>query len=138
MRTFVRACLTGCAATLLAVTTSTSAHAGEDIAVFAPADWNEAPKDTWGGKANFKAYGEILSITDMSSDGHSVVAVITYPGGGTQYWWNSNGAGTTRKVDLEIAENGAVYLRACLAEWSGTPTGGIMWDKCGSGSQGSA
>lgn len=138
MRNLVRVCLTSCAAALLAVGTATSATAGEDIYQYAPADWSVTPKDEWGGLAHFKAYGEILSISDESSDGHSVVAVISYPGGGTQYWWNSNGAGTTRKIDLEIAEDGAVYLKACLAEWSGTPTGGIMWNKCSTGAQGSA
>jgi hypothetical protein len=138
MRKLVRACLTGCAAAALAVVTTTSAHAGDDIASYADADWSVAPKDTWGGLASFLAYGEILNITDLSSDGHSVVAIIDWPGGGTYYWWNSNGKGTTRKLDLEIPESKPVGLKACLGEWSGTPTGGIMWDTCDSWNQGSA
>ncbi|XKK63285.1 hypothetical protein HFP71_12950 [Streptomyces sp. ARC32] len=132
MRKLVRACLTGGAAVMLAFGGTTSAHAGEDSASYAWADWSVAPKDTFGGLASFKAYGEILSIKDISSDGHSVVAIIDWPGGGRYYWWNSNGYGTTRKLDLEIPEGKPVGLKACLAEWSGTPTGGIMWDTCDS------
>jgi hypothetical protein len=34
-------------------------------------------------------------------------------------------------VDLDLYEGQPVAIQACLGDWSGTPTGGILWDTCG-------
>lgn len=138
MRNVMRASFALGAAVLLALASGTSAQASQDVTQYAYADNNAAPKDMYGGRVQFKADGEHVLIRDISVDGHSVVAVVTYPGGETQYWWNHNGYDTTRDVNLDIPENYPVHIRACLGEWSGTPTGGIMWDTCSSGAQGEA
>lgn len=138
MRNLIRAAVTGSAVTLLALTTMTSANAGDDLYAYAYADNDVAPKDTWGGQVHFEDQGEHLYIKDLSKDGHSAIAIIEYPGGGREYWWNRNGVNTTRDVNLDIKEGAAVYIRACLGDWSGSPTAGILWATCGSGSQGSA
>ncbi|MFG3101157.1 hypothetical protein ACGFZL_11660 [Streptomyces sp. NPDC048182] len=80
-------------------------------------------------KAAFKAYGEIFSIYDLKSDGHSGIGVLSYgSAASTYYYWNHDGAGTTRKVDLEIAEGTPLALWSCLGDFQGSATGGIKWD----------
>ncbi|MEU6327500.1 hypothetical protein ABZ851_09465 [Streptomyces sp. NPDC047049] len=104
--------------------TSTSAYAsGPDVTGYA------FDMGTAAGHATFKTYGDNLYITDDASDGHSVVAIVEQ--GSQSYYWNRTGKGTTRHVDLDLHENGAVALRVCLADWQGTPAGGIRWDTCG-------
>ncbi|MFD5627155.1 hypothetical protein [Streptomyces sp. NPDC127072] len=72
------------------------------------------------------ANGDHLYITDKIADGHSAIGIIQI--GATQYYyWNSNGKGTTRHVDLDLPENRTIALGAVLGEWEGTATGGIIW-----------
>ncbi|MEU0737966.1 hypothetical protein [Streptomyces sp. NPDC006134] len=71
-----------------------------------------------GATAEFQAYGEVLRITDDSADGHSAVAQINY-GDGLKTYWNPNGQGTTRTIDLEVPEGTRVDVRACVGEYDG-------------------
>ncbi|MEU3664095.1 hypothetical protein AB0E77_30795 [Streptomyces sp. NPDC032940] len=84
--------------------------------------WNQV------GYCEFRPYGEHLIIKDRDADGHSIVAELRVDGYGTYYYWNSNGSGTTRDVNLDFAENHHVTLRCLVGDWQGTPTGGIIWD----------
>ncbi|GAA4295464.1 hypothetical protein GCM10023086_08430 [Streptomyces venetus] len=137
MRLLVRSALAGTAATLLALTTGASAHAdGTDRTVWASADWNVTPKEEWGGKAHIQTYGEIFTITDLAKDGHSTIGIISIGGeGNTYYYWNRDGVDTTRTLNLDIKEGTPVNIKACIGDWSGSPTAGIMWDKCSSWAQ---
>ncbi|MGY0069235.1 hypothetical protein ACWZEH_21100 [Streptomyces sp. QTS137] len=71
-----------------------------------------------GATAIFRAEGEHLLITDERADGRSAVAQINY-GDGLYTYWNPNGQGTTRDVNLDIAEGVRVDVRACTGEYNG-------------------
>ncbi|MFF4351656.1 hypothetical protein [Streptomyces sp. NPDC001530] len=115
MRSIARLAVVGAVAGVLATATSGSAFA-EDYTIYsAGAD----------ARSKFVAYGDHLYITDMTADGHSAIGIIEV---GTQYYyWNRDGKGTTRHVDLDLPENHAMALGAVIGEWEGTPTGGIIW-----------
>ncbi len=116
------------AATVLAACTAvgfaaSSAQADDPVAgIYVDQTWHK------GGYCEFQPYGEHLIVKDRDADGHSAVAELTVDGYGTYYYWNSNGNGTTRDVDLDFAEDHHVTLRCLLGDWKGTPTGGIIWD----------
>ncbi|MFC7825004.1 hypothetical protein [Streptomyces sp. NPDC057375] len=89
----------------------------------------DASTTSAGGQARtrFQAYGDIFYIDDLVADGHS--AVGTYQWGATQYfYWNSNGKGTTRKVDVDLTENLLFSFGSMVGDWEGTPTGGLLWN----------
>ncbi|MGC9536225.1 hypothetical protein [Streptomyces sp. UG1] len=134
MRLVARSALAGTAALLLALASGTSAHAdGTDRTAYAPADYDVTPKEYWGGKAHIKTHGEIFTITDLVKDGHSTIGIISIGGEGNEYYyWNRNGVGTTRTVNLSVKEGTPLSIKACLGDWKGTVTGGIRWDKCSS------
>ncbi|MFD8693049.1 hypothetical protein [Streptomyces sp. NPDC059651] len=92
---------------------------------------------SYGGKTGFESYGEWLTVTDTCADGHSAVGVINIANS-TYYYWNSKGADTTRRVNMEFAENAQVGIKSCLGDWSGTATDGILWETCGEITFGSA
>ncbi|WP_327708584.1 hypothetical protein OG912_06620 [Streptomyces sp. NBC_00464] len=71
-----------------------------------------------GATATFRDYGEHLLITDDYADGHSAVAQVNW-GDGLYTYWNPNGKGTTRDVDLDVAEGERVDFRACVGEYDG-------------------
>jgi len=82
-----------------------------------------------GAKAEFVANGDHLYVTDQIADGHSAIGIIEL--GDQYYYWNRNGKGTTRHVNLDLPENRTIALGAVVGEWSGTPTGGIIWSTIG-------
>ncbi|MGW6523149.1 hypothetical protein [Streptomyces sp. NPDC054962] len=78
-----------------------------------------------GAYVSFETVGDHLYITDKVANGHSAIGVID---DGTQYYyWNRNGQGTTRHVNLDLLENKAIALGAVEGDWQGTATGGIIW-----------
>ncbi|MGR8007622.1 hypothetical protein [Streptomyces hypolithicus] len=125
MRALLRPLFAVLAATGIAFTTGTSAHAsGPDIT-----DYNVGQS----GKSVFKTYGDHLYISDLRKDGHSVVTILEQ--GTRYYYWNRDGVDTTRHVDLDLPEGVAMTVRTCLADWQGSPTAGIRWDTCSNGAQ---
>ncbi|MER5446239.1 hypothetical protein ABT065_11445 [Streptomyces sp. NPDC002764] len=115
MRFLARIAVVGTAATMVAVATSTSAMA-EDFTIYSVG---------LGAKAKFVANGDHLYVTDQVADGNSAIGIIEL--GDQYYYWNRNGKGTTRHVNLDLPEHTAMALGAVEGEWSGTPTGGIIW-----------
>ncbi|MGQ4413860.1 hypothetical protein ACN6LA_006548 [Streptomyces sp. SAS_269] len=114
MRKIMRAVMTGGVAAGIALTST---------AAYADTTYTEYAAPGCGAKSVFKTYGDHLYITDTEADGHSAVGVIE---SGTKYfYWNSNGNGTTRHVDLDLPENIAIALGAMTGDWQGTPTGGL-------------
>lgn len=131
-RTF-RAVLTAAGAAVIALSGTSPASAAGDITVYAASDDRVDPHATHGGKATFKPYGEHLLITDQSSDGHSAIGLISIGCDSPScnyYYWNRDGLGSTRDVNLDLAEGTHIGLKACLGEWSGTATGGLMGGTC--------
>ncbi|MFF9027869.1 hypothetical protein [Streptomyces iakyrus] len=115
VRSLARIAVIGAAAAAVATATSTSAFA-EDATV------SSVGLDA---RAEFVANGDHLYIKDLRKDGHSAIGIIER---GTQYYyWNRDGVGTTRHVNLDLEENRAIALGAVIGDWSGTPTGGIIW-----------
>ncbi|MER7173489.1 hypothetical protein [Streptomyces mesophilus] len=134
MNRTIRLALAALSAVFLTLFVSGPASAA-DITAYAGADWNETPKATNGGKATFKAYGEHLLVTDLEKDGHSTIGLISIGCDSPScnyYYWNRDGQGTTRDVDLSLGEGTHIGLKACIGDWKGSATGGIMWDKCSS------
>ncbi|NEB76272.1 hypothetical protein G3I40_13715 [Streptomyces sp. SID14478] len=84
--------------------------------------------DNGGAKVTFKAYGEHLLVTDVFGDYHSAVGGIEIYGDGHYYYWNRDGKGTTRDVNLSITDGTSVIVNAFLGDWEGTPSGGISWN----------
>ncbi|MFE3046889.1 hypothetical protein ACFXIY_07530 [Streptomyces albidoflavus] len=126
MRLLKRAAITLPMAAAITFAMTTSAHAGTDATAFTGwvYDTSEA-----GGKVTFKHYGEHLLIEDRKKDGNSAIGAITFlPESTRYYYWNRNGAGTTRDVNLSMAEGKRCLLQAYLGNWSGTATGGIDWN----------
>lgn len=116
------------AASLALALPSTGAYAsGPDITA------HPIPGEADAGHATFKTSGDHLYIGDDKTDGHSVVAIVEQ--GSRRYYWNHDGNGTTRHVDLDLPENVTMALVVCLGDWEGTPTGGIRWDTCGTAKQ---
>ncbi|WP_329335175.1 hypothetical protein OG866_15545 [Streptomyces sp. NBC_00663] len=116
MKSLARIAVVGAVAAAIATATSTVAVA-EDATAYAAGG---------GAKVEWVAYGDDMYITDTSADGHS--AVGTYQWGETQYfYWNSNGNGTTRYVNLNLTEHTYFAFGAMLGDWQGTPTGGLLW-----------
>lgn len=89
--------------------------------------------DNNGAKARFVAYGEHLYVTDRFKDGHSAVAHLELWAGSHYFYWNTNGADTTRHWNLSIAEDRVYHLDAFLGNWDGTTTGGIDFSSNGLG-----
>ncbi|MFJ6650513.1 hypothetical protein ACIQPS_33210 [Streptomyces sp. NPDC091290] len=81
--------------------------------------------DDSGAKAVFAAYGEHLYVTDEYKDGYSAIGRLELYYGEDYYYWNTNGAGTTKHFDLSFAEDRVYNLGAYLGNWDGTVTGGI-------------
>ncbi|MEV7892552.1 hypothetical protein ACWD3I_11400 [Streptomyces sp. NPDC002817] len=116
MRPLARITVIGAIAAAVATATTTVAVA-EDTTVYSAG---------LGAKVRFVAYGDHLYITDEIADGHS--AVGTYQLGSQYFYWNREGEGTTRHVNLDLPENRYFSVGAMLGEWEGTPTGGLMWN----------
>ncbi|SNX63753.1 hypothetical protein SAMN06272735_5564 [Streptomyces sp. TLI_55] len=118
MKSLARIAVVGAMAAAIATTTVTAAVA-EDATVYSIGNR--------GAKVDWVAYGDDMYITDEVADGHS--AVGTYQWGETQYfYWNSNGKGTTRYVNLNLTEHAYFAFGAILGDWQGTPTGGLLWN----------
>ncbi|WP_328342983.1 hypothetical protein OG873_27750 [Streptomyces violaceus] len=115
MRSIARIAVIGAAAAIVAAATSTSAFA-EDATIHSHG---------LDARAKFVAYGDHLYITDLRKDGHSAIGIIER--GAQYYYWNRDGVNTTRHVNLDLEENRAIALGAVIGDWSGTPTGGIIW-----------
>jgi len=119
-RTVRLAATIAAACTMVGIASSSAQADDENAGIYT--GWNQV------GYCEFRPYGEHLIIKDRDADGHSVVAELTVDGYGTYYYWNSEGNGTTRDVNLSFAEDHHVTLRCLLGDWQGTPTGGIIWD----------
>lgn len=106
--------------------TNTSAYAdGSNVTAWTQQD----SSGTAGGGVTFKPYGEHLYIEDSVANSESVVAHIQY-GSKDQWWFNSGGAGTTRHLDLDIAEGTEVAVAACRGHWKGSVAESEIW-ACG-------
>ena len=103
--------------------------AGHDVyvAYSYPADDSNCES---GGAIGFASYGDDISVSDTCADGHSAIGVVNV-GSSFYYYWNHDGAGSTREVNLNFREGQPLAIRSCLGEWKGTATGGIMWSTCG-------
>ncbi|CAM5613650.1 hypothetical protein [Streptomyces purpurascens] len=115
MRSIARIAVIGATAAIVAAGTSTSAFA-EDATIHSVG---------LDARSKFVANGDHLYITDMRKDGHSAIGIIER--GAQYYYWNRDGVDTTRHVNLDLEENRAIALGAVIGDWSGTPTGGIIW-----------
>ena len=135
MRRIAQAVMTTAGALLLALSVTTSASASSTITAYAAPDTSETPNAAHGGKATFQPDGEHLYVTDLAKDGHSAIGLISI-GCDTSacdyYYWNRNGVDTTRDVNLDLPEGTHIGLKACIGDWSGTPTGGIRFGSCSS------
>jgi len=133
MRRVLLVVMTTAGALLLALSMTTSASAGSTITAYAEPDYAETPNAAHGGKATFKPDGEHLLITDLAKDGHSTIGLISIgcdTAACNYYYWNRDGVDTTRDVNLDLAEGTHIGLKACIGDWSGTPTGGIRFGTC--------
>ncbi|MEV7239937.1 hypothetical protein ACWDXT_20975 [Streptomyces sp. NPDC003236] len=118
MRTTIRRGL----ATLLGVAALATAQAGVASA-------NDLDKSTEsfpeGSRVTWHADGEHLLVKDTVADGHSAVAIFR--------WWdqsedryhtftyfNRDGEGTTRDVNMDLYEHTTVNFRACVGDWKGS------------------
>ncbi|MER5214211.1 hypothetical protein ABT063_27470 [Streptomyces sp. NPDC002838] len=106
--------------------TNTSAYAdGSNVTAYTQQD----SSGTSGGEVTFKPYGEHLYIVDDVKNGESVVAHMQY-GSKDQWWFNSEGAGTTRHLNFDIAEGTEVAIAACRGHWKGSVAKSEIW-ACG-------
>ncbi|BBJ41281.1 hypothetical protein SSPO_039990 [Streptomyces antimycoticus] len=96
---------------------STSAYA-EDATVYAGGA---------GAMVEWRAYGDHLYITDLEADGQSAVGIVQLGNGTAYYYWNTDGNGTTRHVNLNLPENRPLAVGAAVGNYQGTPTGGLIW-----------
>jgi hypothetical protein len=118
MKSLVRIAVVGAFAAAVATATVTSAVA-QDATVLSAGG---------GAKVRWVALGDDMYITDVMADGHSAVGTYQYGSGGTQYfYWNRDGQGTTRYVNLNLVEHAALAVGAMEGEWDGTVTGGLIW-----------
>lgn len=56
-----------------------------------------------GAGVEWVANGDHLYITDKIANGHSAIGFLEYDT--RYYYWNRNGQGATRHVNLDLAEN---------------------------------
>ncbi|WKX12195.1 hypothetical protein [Streptomyces sp. NL15-2K] len=79
-----------------------------------------------GAGVEWVANGDHLYITDKIANGHSAIGFLEYDT--RYYYWNRNGQGATRHVNLDLAENRAIAVGAMEGDWEGTATGGLIGD----------
>ncbi|MGW2885817.1 hypothetical protein ACWDDN_10770 [Streptomyces griseoruber] len=116
VRSLARIAVVGAVAAMVATTTSTTAFATEYYVVSMNA----------GASATFESVGDHLYVSDRVANNHSAIGLIQI-GSSEYYYWNRDGKGTTRHVNLDLPENRAIALGALEGDWQGTPTGGIIW-----------
>jgi hypothetical protein len=81
------------------------------------------------GKATFASYGEVFTVYDQKSDGHSAVVLYWLPAGvGPLSVWSHSGSGTTAKGDLELPEGSWITYKVCLGEYG---TKQVLQETCG-------
>jgi hypothetical protein len=129
MRSAARAAVAASALAMVGLASAPANAAGNEVYVAYSYGADDSSCES-GGAIGFESYGERVTISDTCKDGHSAIGVVNL-GSTFYYYWNRNGAGTTRAVDLDLYEGQPVAIQACLGDWSGTPTGGILWDTCG-------
>ena len=116
MRSLLRIAVIGAIAATVATATSTTAFATEyyvsSIGV--------------GAGVTFQTTGDHLYVTDKVANSHSAIGLIEL-GATRYYYWNRDGKGTTRHVNLDLPENRTIALGAIEGDWQGTVTGGIIW-----------
>ncbi|MEV6289145.1 hypothetical protein AB0M41_01645 [Streptomyces sp. NPDC051896] len=129
MRLAARAAVAASALVLVGLTSAPANAAGHEsyLAHSYPADGSNCDN---GAVVDFQSYGEIFDVNDTCGDGHSAVGVINVASS-FYYYWNHDGHGTTRVVDLEFNEGQPLAIQACLGDWKGTATGGMLWSTCG-------
>ncbi|MEW1685847.1 hypothetical protein [Streptomyces sp. NPDC093594] len=66
-------------------------------------------------RAGFDAFGEILHADDTKTDGRGVYVYASWSGGSAELW-NSGGAGTYERKNLDIAEGKSVSLTMCQTD----------------------
>ncbi|MEV7892551.1 hypothetical protein ACWD3I_11405 [Streptomyces sp. NPDC002817] len=117
MRSLARMTVVGAIAAAVATATTTAAVA-QDGTVYSA-----------GGaqaKVRWVADGDHMYITDQIADGHSAVGMYQFDD--TYFYWNREGQGTTRHVNLDLPENRPLPVGAMIGEWEGTATGGLFWN----------
>ncbi|WNG20290.1 hypothetical protein [Cystobacter fuscus] len=60
----------------------------------------------------FNSSGDSFSIQDTAADDHSAVAQVS----GHGYYWNPNGAGSSKSFTINFAEGITIKFRACVGE----------------------
>ncbi|MFI6459250.1 hypothetical protein [Streptomyces sp. NPDC050528] len=115
MKALMRISFIGAIAVAMAAGTTTTASA-EDAVVYS---------DGLGAFVQWVAYGDDMYITDEIANGHS--AVGTYQLGSQYFYWNRDGKGTTRYVNLNLPEHTYFSVGAMEGDWQGTATGGLLW-----------
>lgn len=109
-RTGVRAAIVSIAAGAVVLTGATSAFAGSNSPV-------SISKDK-GARGNFSHSGDSFLITDLRSDGKSALLQVRVGSGGIKGYWNTNGAGKSRKFSRNVTEGKKVMTRACTGQAS--------------------
>ncbi|MDJ1131667.1 hypothetical protein [Streptomyces iconiensis] len=107
-KTGARAAIVSVAAGALVLTGATSAFAGDNSPV-------SISKDK-GARGNFVHSGDTFVLTDMRSDGKAAVLDVRVESGGWGVdltYWNTKGAGKTRKAVNNLTEGNKVLTRAC-------------------------
>ncbi|WP_326785744.1 hypothetical protein [Streptomyces sp. NBC_00151] len=129
MRLAARAAVAASALALVGVASTPASADGHHVYVAYSYGADDSSCES-GGAIGFESYGDRVTVSDTCKDGHSAIGVVNI-GDTFYYYWNKDGAGTTRAVDLELREGQPLAIQSCLGEWSGTPTGGILWNTCG-------
>jgi hypothetical protein len=73
-----------------------------------------------GASVWFTASGDVVSVKDTYSDGHSAVGQVQIPSAGIyENLWNPDGTGTTRSKSYgtSVAEGVGIWYRACTGEY---------------------
>lgn len=115
MKSLMQIAFIGAIATAVAATTTTTAVA-EDAEIYS---------FNGGARVHWVAYGDDMYITDEVANGHS--AVGTYQLGTQYFYWNREGKGFTRYVNLNLPEHVTFSIGALEGDWEGTATGGLLW-----------
>lgn len=124
MRNIFKFAIVGMTAALMAVIGSGPASA-DSGPVYACCG---AGPDYGGSSAWFDSYGEHLYIKDTSKDGRSAVVRISYAGHADAYYWNPNGVGSVRDVNLAAPEGSYLQYQACTGEYGNL---GVYYESCG-------
>ncbi|WEB42172.1 hypothetical protein MOV08_24905 [Streptomyces yunnanensis] len=111
---------TGVAAAAMVAFGSTPAFAEDAMA-------HTTDGSTWGGKANWRSYGDRLEACDNAADGMTVQTQIQTKGYGSKLLWTRGGRGSCNHLTWDLPEWSYIQIRVCLLDGNLKPHNCSRW-----------